>query len=91
MKGSFKLGKIADIGIFIHWTFSLLILFIVFINYRSGQNATQILWSVFFVLSIFITVVMHELGHALAAKRYNIITKDIPIAHWRYSPTRKNS
>ena len=79
MKGSFKLGKIADIGIFIHWTFSLLILFIVFINYRSGQNATQILWSVFFVLSIFITVVMHELGHALAAKRYNIITKDITL------------
>ena len=78
MKGSFKLGKIADIGIFIHWTFSLLILFIVFINYRSGQNATQILWSVFFVLSIFITVVMHELGHALAAKRYNIITKTSP-------------
>ena len=79
MKGSFKLGKIADIGIFIHWTFSLLILFIVFINYRSGHNATQILWSVFFVLSIFITVVMHELGHALAAKRYNIITKDITL------------
>jgi len=79
MKGSFKLGKIADIGIFIHWTFSLLILFIVFINYRSGQNATQIVWSVVFIFSIFITVVLHELGHALAAKRYNIITKDITL------------
>lgn len=79
MKGSFKLGKIADIGIFVHWTFSLLILFIIFINYRSGQNATQIVWSVVFILSIFITVVMHELGHALTAKRYHIITKDITL------------
>ena len=79
MKGSFKLGKIAGIGIFVHWTFSLLILFIILINYQSGQNSTQIVWSVVFILSIFVTVVMHELGHALAAKRYHIITKDITL------------
>ncbi|MFV8370614.1 site-2 protease family protein [Flavobacterium sp. LB2R40] len=79
MKGSFKIGKIAGIGIFIHWTFSLLILFIIFINYRSGHNATQIIWSVIFILSVFITVVLHELGHALAVKRYHIVTKDITL------------
>jgi Zn-dependent protease len=79
MKGSFKLGKVAGIGIFIHWTFTLLILFIIFINYRSGQNATQIIWSIVFILCIFITVLLHELGHALAAKNYNIKTKDITL------------
>ncbi len=79
MKGSFKLGNIAGIGIFIHWTFSILIAFIVFSNYRAGQSAIQILWSVFFVLSIFITVFLHELGHALAAKHYSISTKDITL------------
>jgi Zn-dependent protease len=68
MKGTFKLGKVAGIDLFIHWTFSLLIVFIVYINYRTGYNAIQILWSVVFVLCIFVTVVMHELGHALAAK-----------------------
>lgn len=77
MKGSFKLGKVSGIGIFIHWTFSLLILFIIFMNYKSGQNATKIIWSVVFILCIFITVLLHELGHALAAKNYNIKTKDI--------------
>ncbi|HLF53475.1 site-2 protease family protein [Flavobacterium sp.] len=79
MKGSFKIGNIAGINLFIHWTFSILIAYIVFSNYRAGQNAEQIIWSVIFILSIFVTVLMHEMGHALAAKRFNIITKDITL------------
>ncbi|MBK8845887.1 MAG: site-2 protease family protein [Bacteroidetes bacterium] len=79
MKGSFKLGNIAGIGVSIHWTFSLLIAYIIFSNYRAGHNTEQIVWSVIFILSIFFTVFLHELGHALAAKKYNIKTKDITI------------
>lgn len=79
MKGSFKLGNIAGIGIFIHWTFAFLIIYIIFSNYRQGHNAEQILWSLLFVLSIFVTVFLHELGHALAAKKYNIKTRDITL------------
>ncbi|MEZ7500114.1 site-2 protease family protein [Flavobacterium sp. Arc3] len=79
MKGKFKIGKVAGINLFVHWTFSLLIAFIIFINYRTGYNAVQILWSVVFVLCVFITVIMHELGHALAAKNYGIQTKDITL------------
>jgi Zn-dependent protease/predicted transcriptional regulator len=79
MKGSFKLGIIAGIGIFIHWSFSLIIAYIIYSNYRAGHNVEQITWSVIFILSIFMTVFLHELGHALAAKRYNIKTKDITI------------
>lgn len=79
MKGSFKLGTIAEIGVFIHWTFSLLIIFIIYINYKSGQDIVQIVWSVVFLLSVFITVLLHELGHAVTAKKYNIKTKDITL------------
>ena len=79
MKGSLKLGKVAGIGLFIHWTFSILLLFIIYINYKSGHDAKQIIWSVLFILSIFITVILHELGHALAAKKYDINTKDITL------------
>ncbi|MNX53384.1 putative zinc metalloprotease Rip3 [compost metagenome] len=79
MKGSLKLGKIAGIGIYIHWTFSLLIIFIIFLNYRTGYNALQSAWSVIFILSVFVTVLLHELGHALMAKKYKIQTKDITL------------
>ncbi|MET0758894.1 MAG: site-2 protease family protein [Flavobacterium sp.] len=79
MKGSFKIGNIAGINLFIHWTFSILIAYIVFSNYRAGQSTEQIIWSVIFILSIFVTVLMHEMGHALAAKRFNIVTKDITL------------
>jgi Zn-dependent protease/predicted transcriptional regulator len=79
MKGSIKLGNIAGIGVFIHWTFSILIAYIIFSNYRAGHDAERIGWMVLFVCSIFGTVFLHELGHALAAKRYGINTKDITI------------
>lgn len=79
MKGSFKLGNIAGIGVFIHWTFSLLIFFIVYINYKAGQNTAQIVWSVLFILCVFATVLLHELGHAVTAKIFNIITNDITL------------
>lgn len=42
MKGSFKLGNFAGIGIFIYWKFSLLITYIIFSSYRAGHNTEQI-------------------------------------------------
>jgi Zn-dependent protease len=79
MKGLFRLGRVAGIGIFMHWTFVLLIAFIVIVNYKNGQSPEQILWSLLFILCIFCTVLLHELGHALMAKKYNINTKSITL------------
>jgi Zn-dependent protease len=79
MKQTQPLLKVAGIEIRIHWTFFLIILYIVYINMKAGQDAMQIGWSVLFVLSLFVCVTLHELGHALAAKRYGIKTKDITL------------
>lgn len=77
MKWSLYTGKIAGIKIYIHWSFLLLIGWVVFSGIRASLSAEAILYSVIFTLSIFLCVVLHELGHALAAKRFSIITKDI--------------
>jgi len=77
MKWSLSLGKVSGIQVYIHWTFLILVGWIVFQNAASGQTTDQILWAVAFLLAIFFCVFLHELGHALAARRYNIKTRDI--------------
>jgi len=73
------IGKISGIKIFIHWTFALLIAWIVYNDVKAGLGTTEILWSVAFVLSIFVCVTLHELGHSLTAQRYHIKTRDITL------------
>lgn len=77
MKWSLSLGKVSGIQVYIHWTFLILVGWIVLQNASQGQSVDQILWAVAFLLAIFLCVFLHELGHALAARRYNIRTRDI--------------
>ncbi|EIM76177.1 peptidase M50 [Nitritalea halalkaliphila LW7] len=79
MKLSLYLGTYKSIKVFVHWTFSLLLLWIVLSNYRAGADAETILWTLGFVLSLFFCVTLHEFGHALAAARYGIPTRDITL------------
>jgi Zn-dependent protease/CBS domain-containing protein len=77
MKNSLYIAKVAGIKIFIHWTFFLLIFWIIASNIRAGNNTQQIMYSLVFIMTIFFCIVLHELGHALTAKRFNYKTKDI--------------
>lgn len=77
MKWSLYAGKISGIKIFIHWTFLILIGWIIFNGIRAELGFNSIFFSVIFTLTIFLCVVLHELGHALVAKKFKIITSDI--------------
>lgn len=79
MKWSWKLGQVAGIGIYMHWSFLLIIGWIVFIHLRQGDDWPAVLEGVIFVLAIFGCVVLHELGHALTAQRFQIRTRDITL------------
>src|SRR5688500_7039886 len=79
MKWSFKIGQIAGIGIFIHFTFLLLLAWVVFSTYSARQSCAEAMDALAFVGSLFGVVVLHELGHALAARRYGIKTRDITL------------
>src|SRR5690606_23511429 len=80
MRWSLRVFQVSGIGIFIHWTFFLLLFWLAWIYYKaSGDRARAALDGVLFVLAIFGCVVLHELGHALTAKRFGIKTRDITI------------
>ncbi len=79
MKWSLQIGRIAGIKVFIHWTFLLLLGWIFFVYYESGNGLPSGLYGVVFVMALFGCVVLHELGHALTARRYGIQTRDITL------------
>ena len=79
MRWSFRIGRIAGIPIQVHVTFILLL---VWVAVEGGLLAGQLrpaLMSVARIVLIFGCVVLHELGHALAARRYGIRTRDITL------------
>ena len=77
---SLQIGKVKDIPIVVHWSFSLFIGFILYISWQNRFSVPETLWLLSFVLLLFGFVILHELGHATAAKRYGISTRDIIIS-----------
>lgn len=69
------LGRPFGIGTYVHWSFWLLLLYIAFVAAPGG--AVTMLFSVALICAVFGCVVLHELGHALMARRFGIRTHDI--------------
>lgn len=79
MKWSWKLGRVSGILIQVHWTFLILIAWVILVHASQGADVLEVAGGVFLVLAVFGCVVLHELGHALTAKRFGINTRDITL------------
>jgi Zn-dependent protease len=77
MLRSWRLGSLFGIGIWIHSTFLLLPLFVVLSAEAAGVET--ILYMLALLAGVFGCVVLHELGHALMARRFGIRTVDITL------------
>jgi len=75
---SFRLARIAGIDVRVHFTFFLLLAWFGFFYYSGGGFAAMVL-GLSFILLLFVCVVLHEFGHALAARAYGINTPDITL------------
>jgi Zn-dependent protease len=78
MLRAWKVGRAFGIDVYIHWTFFLLPLLMLLMNPQiqglgAALSFTGLLFSVFFC------VLLHEFGHALAARGFGIGTEDITL------------
>jgi Zn-dependent protease/predicted transcriptional regulator len=74
-----KIFRLAGIDVYLHWTFILLLAWIFLAGMGSNQTVGEALIPVAFILSLFACVLLHEYGHALAARRYGIGTEHITL------------
>lgn len=76
---SWPIGRIAGIPIRVHITFPLLLVWIALMQRRAGGDGGEIVSVLTLILLVFTIVVLHELGHATAARRYGVRTRDITL------------
>tara|TARA_R110002050_G_scaffold286468_3_gene436990 strand:- start:76796 stop:77890 length:1095 start_codon:yes stop_codon:yes gene_type:complete len=77
MKGLLKLGKVAGVQIEVHWTFALLLIWAGFVEFQDSGDLQRVVINQGFILVLMVCVVLHELGHAMTAKRFGIKTQKI--------------
>lgn len=79
MKNALRVGSVARIDIYLHWTFGLLLAGIFAFYLIQGETVAAALAGVGLVLAVFACVVLHELGHALTARHFDVPTRDITL------------
>ncbi len=78
-KWSWRIGRIAGIDLNVHATFFLLVGWVAISAYTTRQSLGDALAGVVFIICLFAIIVLHELGHALMARRFGIGTRDITL------------
>jgi Zn-dependent protease len=77
MRGSFKLFNWLGIPVFLHWTFGLIFLYILYHAQSEGLGTNETIWLTGLFMALFLCVLLHEFGHAIAARKYGVKTRDI--------------
>jgi Zn-dependent protease len=79
MLRSLNLGKFFGIDVYVHPTFWILPLFVLLRGIDKGEITAQITFDILLVFAVFACIVLHEIGHALAARAYGIGTRNITL------------
>ncbi|HEX9164450.1 MAG TPA: site-2 protease family protein [Gemmatimonadales bacterium] len=76
MRWSYRIATLFGTEVRVHVTFVALLAWYAFVAWRVGGDAAAA-WAVGFLSLVFASVLLHEFGHVLMAKRFGIRTPDI--------------
>ncbi len=76
---SLRVLRFKGIGVHVHWTFLLLLGYVVVTGVAGGAGAMEVALRLAEVGLVFVCVVLHEYGHALTALHYGVRTRDITL------------
>jgi Zn-dependent protease len=79
MKTSWTFARVAGVDLRVHVTFFLLLLWFGISAGLETHSVAGAARGLLFVCIVFVCVVLHELGHAMMARRYGIATRDITL------------
>ena len=77
MKWSVKIARLSGIDVYLHFTFLLVIAWIGLAYWQLEGTVQAVVTGVGFILALFGCVVLHEMGHALTARKFGIRTRSI--------------
>jgi Zn-dependent protease len=77
--GGLRLGSPFGIDVFLHWTFAILLVWVGWLHLSDGSSLALAVRGVLLVTAVFGCVILHELGHALMARRFGVRTLDITL------------
>lgn len=80
MRHAWRIGRIAGIDTYVHFSFALLVAWVAIEAFQSGASGFGALASLGFLVAVFASVVAHELGHALTGRYFGIATRRIVLS-----------
>jgi Zn-dependent protease/CBS domain-containing protein len=78
MSWSFRIARVAGTEVRVHWTFVAFLAWLAWWYYHIG-GAAAAAQGVGLILLVFLCVVLHEFGHATAARYFGVQTPDITL------------
>jgi Zn-dependent protease len=79
MKPALFVGRYFGIDVYIHWTLLLMVGVLAALQLAAGVTWPVVAHGMGLLAAVFLCVLLHEYGHALAARMYGISTHDITL------------
>src|SRR5690242_9775798 len=79
MKWSWRIGRLLGIDVYMHATFLILLVWLGISYYLPQHRLADVFNGLTLIVALFAIVILHEMGHALTARRFGIRTRDITL------------